>query len=167
MTELDRTRTITWQDPSGLPAAGATRGGLEFLRAIARGELPPPPILVTLRITGLAADEGRVEFACEPDESLFNPLGVVHGGVACALLDTAAACAGHSILPPGVAYTSIDLHVQYLRPVLPDGGPFRAIGRVVKPGRRIIVTAAEMLDARGALVATATSSLLVVQPQPA
>lgn len=165
MTEADRTRTITWHDPAELPTKGAELGGLAFLRAIAAGELPPPPIMVTLSITGLAADEGRVEFECRPDESLFNPLGTVHGGVACALLDTAVACAGHSTLPPGAAYTSIDLHVQYLRPVLPQAGPFRAVGRVVKPGRRVIAVAGEMTDASGALVATATSSLLVLAPR--
>ena len=165
MSGAARTRTISWEDPSFLPAAGAARGGLAFLRAIAAGELPPPPIMVTLRITGLTADEGRVEFECRPDESLFNPLGTVHGGVACALLDTAVACAGHTTLPPGVAYTSVDLHVQYLRPVLPEGGPFRAVGRVVKPGRRIIAVAGEMTDAAGRLVATATSSLLVLEPR--
>ena len=167
MTDDPRTRTVTWDDPADLPAAGARLGGFEFLSAMVRGELPPPPVLRTLRMRGLSVQPGRVEFECDPDESLYNPLGVVHGGVACALLDTAAACAGHSTLPPGTAYTSIDLHVQYLRPVLPAGGPFRAIGEVIKPGRRVISARADMLDAGGRLVATATSSLLVMEVRPA
>ena len=162
MGDESRTRTITWEDPAELPAAGLRMGGLQFLRAIADGELPPPPILRTLRIRSLAIEAGRVEFACDPDESLLNPLGVVHGGVACTLLDTVAACAGHSTLPAGVAYTSIDLQVQYLRAALPARGPFTAVGRVVRPGRRVIAVAAEMTDATGALLATATSSLLVL-----
>ena len=112
-----RTRTVRWEDPAALPAAAATMSGLEFLVAVAEGRIAPPPIMATLRIRALEADAGRVAFECDPDESLYNPLGTVHGGVACALLDTAAACAGHSTLAVGLGYTSIDLHVQYLRPV--------------------------------------------------
>lgn len=160
-----RTRTVTWEDPAALPAAAATMTGLEFLVAVAEGRLPPPPIMATLRIRAIEAQAGRVVFECDPDESLYNPLGTVHGGVACAVLDSAAACAGHTTLPVGIGYTSIDLHVQYLRPVLPAGGPYRATGTVVRAGRRVISVEATMTDRTGALVATATSSLLVLDPR--
>ena len=86
----------------------------------------------------------------------------MHGGYVCTVLDSAAACAGQTTLSAGSGYTSVDLEVRYLRPVLPGAGPFRAVGTVVKPGRRVIFTRAELLDSSGVLVATATSSLLVL-----
>ena len=75
-------------------------------------------------------------FTCTPDDSVYNPIGVVHGGVVCTLLDSAIGCAVHTTLAAGVGYTSIELKVSYLRPVH-AGMPLRARGWVVKPGRRV------------------------------
>ena len=108
-----------------------------------------------------ALEEGRVEFGCTLDESVYNPIGVVHGGLVCTLLDTVAGCAVHTTLPQGFAYTSIELKVNYLRAVHATSGPLTAIGRVVKPGRRVAFAEGEVLDAQGRTVATASSSLLV------
>jgi uncharacterized protein (TIGR00369 family) len=165
--DLQRTRTIDWTDPRPLAAALPAMSGLEFLQAIAAGDLPQPPIMSTMSCAAVLAEPGHVEFRCTPDDSHFNPLGTIHGGYACTVLDSAAACAGQTLLPTGSGYTSIDLHVAYLRPVLPQDGPFRAVGRVVKPGRRVIFTEAQLLDANGVVVATATSSLLVLPLPPA
>jgi len=158
---------VEWDDPAPLAAAIGTMSGLEFLQAIVRGDLPQPPIMGVMSSVAVLAEEGHVEFRCTPDGSHFNPLGTIHGGFACTVLDSAAACAGQTILPQGSGYTSIDLAVRYLRPVLPAGGPFTAVGRVVKPGRRVVFTEAELLDAAGTVVATATSSLLVLPLPPA
>jgi uncharacterized protein (TIGR00369 family) len=155
-------KVVEWEDPAPLAAAIGTMSGLEFLQAIVRGDLPQPPIMGVMESRAVLAEPGRVEFRCTPDGSHFNPLGTIHGGFACTMLDSAAACAGQTVLPPGSGYTSIDLEVRYLRPVLPGAGPFRAVGRVVKPGRRVVFTEAELLDAEGGVVATATSSLLVL-----
>jgi uncharacterized protein (TIGR00369 family) len=106
-------------------------------------------------------EEGLVEFGCTLDESVYNPIGVVHGGLVCTLLDTVAGCAVHTTLPKGMAYTSIELKVNYLRAVHASSGPLTAIGRVVKPGRRVAFAEGEILDAQGRTVATASSSLLV------
>jgi uncharacterized protein (TIGR00369 family) len=156
-----RTRTVTWHDPL-VTAAGALRlSGLETMQAIRDGLLPPPPIarLVQMDIVDLA--EGRVEFSCAVDESVYNPIGVVHGGLVCTLLDTVAGCAVHTTLPQGLAYTSIELKVNYLRAVHAASGPLTAIGTVVKPGRRVAFAEGEVRDAAGRTVATASSSLLV------
>lgn len=160
--DLQRSKTIEWTEPDALASALLSMSGLEFLRAIAAGELPQPPIMATMSCEAVLAEPGHVEFRCTPDGSHFNPIGTIHGGYACTVLDSAAACAGQTTLPAGSGYTSIDLQVQYLRAVLPQGGPFTAVGRVVKPGRRVIFTEAQLLDAKGAIVATATSSLLVM-----
>ncbi len=161
-----RSRTVTWHDPMITAAGALQRSGLATMEAIRDGVLPPPPIakLMQMGITALA--EGRVEFTCVVDESVYNPIGVVHGGLVCTLLDTVAGCAVHTTLPAGVGYTSIELKVNYLRAVHASSGTLTAIGRVIKPGRRVAFAEGEVLDAAGRSVATASSSLLVF-PLPA
>jgi uncharacterized protein (TIGR00369 family) len=156
-----RSRTVTWHDPMVTAAGGLQRSGLETMQAIRDGILPPPPIAMLMQMGVTTLEEGRVEFTCAVDESVYNPIGVVHGGLVCTLLDTVAGCAVHTTLPAGVGYTSIELKVNYLRAVHATSGPLTAIGRVIKPGRRVAFAEAEVLDAAGRSVATASSSLLV------
>jgi uncharacterized protein (TIGR00369 family) len=107
-------------------------------------------------------EPGRVVFECELDESVYNPIGMVHGGLAWTLADTVIGCAVHTTLEAGVAYTSIDLNVSYLRPVTLASSPVRATGLVTKPGRRVAFASAEIVDSAGKLVATATGSCLIM-----
>lgn len=155
------TRTIEFHEPAAAAARAATMSGLEFLGAIRDGALPPPPMAALMRFAIVEVSEGRVVFECVPDASQYNPLGVVHGGLVCTLADSAAGCAVHSTLAWGVSYTSIDLHVNYLRPVTDRSGPLVATGEVVRAGRRVAVARASVADARGREVATALSSCLV------
>jgi uncharacterized protein (TIGR00369 family) len=155
-------KTIVWYDPTILAATAPTMSGFEFLAAIRDGSLPAPPIAALFGFRPTEIERGRVVFECTPDESAYNPIGVVHGGLVCTLADTVAACAVHSTLDAGVAYTSIDLNVSYLRPVTRDSGLLIATGMVTKPGRRVAFSQAEIADASGKLVATATSSCLVM-----
>jgi uncharacterized protein (TIGR00369 family) len=107
-------------------------------------------------------DDGRVVFGCVPDHSHYNPIGMVHGGLVCTLADTVLGCSVHSLLEAGVAYTSIDLNVSYLRPVYADGSKLRAIGKVTRMGRRVAFATAEILDANDKIVATASGSVLIM-----
>ena len=159
---LDRTRTVTWDDPAPPLAASAGLSGLDYLRALVAGEYPAPPIARLLGFDIIEVSEGRAVFECAPGEYHYNPLGVVHGGLACTLLDTVVGCAAHSTLPEGVGYTSIDLQVSYLRPITATSGTLRAVGRVVKGGRRVIFAEGVIEDSSGRALATATSSLLVL-----
>jgi uncharacterized protein (TIGR00369 family) len=158
--------TVTWNDP--IPALDHLRAksGLDYLRGIVTGEVPPPPVAMLLGMNVTSVENGEVVFTLAPHPSHYNPLGVVHGGMLCTVLDTVAACAGHSTLEAGWGYTSIDLNVSYLRGVTLDSGVITFTGRVVKGGRRVIFTSAEGVDAAGNLVATATSSLLLIAPAP-
>lgn len=158
-----RTKTLEWEDPLELARAGRALAGIDFLRAMAAGELAAPPICVTMNMTLAQVEAGRVAFECVPDQSHYNPIGVVHGGLVCTLLDTVLGCAAHSTLEAGVGYTSIDISVDYLRPVTIDSAPLTAVGTVTKPGRRVIFATGEVRDVSGALVATARSSLLVLR----
>jgi len=155
-------KTVQWYDPKITAEAAARMAGLEFLRAIRDGLLPPPPIASLLGFAATELERGYVVFEGTPDESVYNPIGTVHGGLVCTMADTVAACAVHTTLEAGVGYTSIDLNVSYTRPVTRDSGRLRAIGTVVKPGRRVAFSRAEILDGAGKVVATATSSCLIM-----
>jgi uncharacterized protein (TIGR00369 family) len=157
-------KTVQWYDPKITAEAAARMAGLEFLRAIRDGLLPPPPIASLLGFAATELERGYVVFEGTPDESVYNPIGTVHGGLVCTMADTVAACAVHTTLEAGVGYTSIDLNVSYTRPVTRDSGRLRAIGTVVKPGRRVAFSRAEILDGAGKVVATATSSCLIMPP---
>jgi uncharacterized protein (TIGR00369 family) len=160
-----RSRTFDWADPAEALAQSRNAGtGLEALQAMIDGAIPPPPIARLMGFTLVEVSEGFALFECEPAEFHYNPIGAVHGGLACTLLDSALGCAGHTTLPAGVGYTSVDLNVRYLRPITHASGVLRATGRVIKPGRRVIFTEGELADAAGRVVATATSSLLVLAP---
>ena len=99
--------------------------------AIEDGTIAPPPIAALFGLQIREVEVGRVVFECEPDESAYNPIGLVHGGLVCTLADSAAGCAVQSTLEAGVAYTSIDINVTYLRPVTKDTGLIRATARTL------------------------------------
>jgi len=156
-----RSRLVEWRDPSIGAAAMPGLAGIDYLRQMIAGELPPPPIGELVGMDLVSVGEGTATFTCLPNESHYNPIGMVHGGLVCTLLDSAAGCAVQTTLPAGVGYTSIELKVSYLRPLRHDSGLITCTGTVVKPGRRVAFAEATVTDASGALIATATSSLLV------
>ena len=156
-----RTKTVSWYDPMVGAAAMAGMTGRAYLQAMLDGELPPPPISGLMAFSAVSVGDGEVEFACTPDESAYNPIGLVHGGLVCTLLDSVVGCAVHSTLPAGTGYTSLEIKVSYLRPVRQGEGDLRAIGRVTKPGRRAAFAEGEVRDGAGKLVATASSTCLV------
>jgi uncharacterized protein (TIGR00369 family) len=112
-------------------------------------------------MTAVSVNPGDVVFGCLPDESVYNPIGVVHGGLVCTLLDTVAGCAVHSTLPADVGYTSVEIKISYLRPVR-AGVELIAHGWVTKPGRRVAFAEADVRDPSGTLLATASSTCLVM-----
>ncbi|WAJ44997.1 PaaI family thioesterase [Mycobacterium sp. Aquia_216] len=158
-----QSRLITWRDPMTTQATVASMSGLSYWQAVADGHLPPPPIGELVQMRVVAVENGRITFSCTPDASMYNPLGMVHGGAVCTLLDTVAACALHTTLPQGVAYTSVEIKVNYLKAVTVDSGPLTAVGSVIKAGSRIGFAEGQVTDAAGKLVATASTTLLVFE----
>ena len=157
-----RSRTVSWHDPLAAAAAGRQLSGLEHIRAVLEGTLPPAPIAELFGFRIVAADVGEVTFTCTPDESAYNPIGTVHGGLVCTLLDSVLGCAVQTTLPQGTGYTSIEIKVNYLRAVHGDGGELTAHGWVTKPGRRVAFVDGDVRDAAGKVVATATGSCLII-----
>ena len=163
---MGRSRTYEWEDPA-LSAAAVGKGtGLEFLREIVAGRLPGPPIGATVDFSLDEVEHGRAVFSLVPGEEHYNPIGSVHGGIYATLLDSAAGCAVQSTLPQGMAYTSLDLTVKFLRPITLDTGRVRAVGRVVSSGRRTALAEAQLLDGTDRLLAHATSTCMLF-PLPA
>ena len=161
--ETSRSRTLTWQDPVPTAAAGATMTGLEYMSAIVTGEMPPPPIAVTMRLRPIELEEGRVVFEGEPGEEHYNPIGVVHGGYAATLLDSALGCAVHTTLPAGVGYTSLGLEAKYVRPISRDTGRVLCEAKVLYRGRRQATSEATLKAAEsGKLLAHGTATCMIL-----
>lgn len=159
--EQTRRRILTWEDPHVGAAQIPSMSGLEYIRSMIDGRVPPPPIAELMRMTITDAEVGRVVFVCRPDESHYNPIGAVHGGLVCTLLDSAVGCAVQTTLPQGMGYTSVEIKVNYLRPVHAAIGEITCVGTVTKPGSRIAFAEGVVTDADGTLLATASSTLLV------
>jgi uncharacterized protein (TIGR00369 family) len=158
-----RTRVVTWADPTATAAAALGRTGLEFIQALAAGEVPPPPIMSTIGARLDSVAPGEVVFTLEPAEYHYNPIGSVHGGVYATLLDSATGCAVHTMLPADVGYTTLDLAVKFLGPMRVDTGTVTCTGKVVHLGSRTALAEARIESAAGRLLATATSSCLIIR----
>jgi len=161
--ETSRERTLVWQDPVPTAAAGATMSGIGYMQAIVAGELPPPPIAVTLRMGPIEVEEGRAVFSGEPGEEHYNPIGVVHGGYAATLLDSALGCAVHTTLPVGVAYTSLGLEAKYVRPITRDTGRVLCEANVLYRGRKQATSEANLTAAdTGKLLAHGVATCMIL-----
>jgi uncharacterized protein (TIGR00369 family) len=161
--ETTRTRRLTWQDPVPTAGAGAEMAGLDYMNAIVAGELPPPPIAVTMRMAPIEVSEGHAVFEGHPGEEHYNPIGVVHGGYASTLLDSALGCSVHTTLAQGEAYTTLTLEVKMLRPITRDTGRVIAESNVVHRGRRQATADAKLTSAEtGKVLATGTGTHMIL-----
>ena len=159
----ERTLTVTWQDPAELAERGRSSAGIDFLRAIRDGDLPPPPISVLLGFRLAEVDEGRAVFAAVPGEQHYNPIGVVHAGLAATMLDSAMGVAVHSTLPLGSGYTTLETKFNLVRPIDAATGEIRAEGTIVHRGGRVATADGRVTRASdGKLLAHGTSTCLIL-----
>jgi uncharacterized protein (TIGR00369 family) len=158
-----RTRTFTWNDPAACREAVRSMSGLDYLRASIEGKVPLPPISDFVDFQLRAVEPGRVMFELVPAEYHYNPLGVVHGGIISTILDSAAACAIQSRLPAGVGHTSIEIKVNFIRPVTVNTGLMVCKGRVINVGSRIATAEARLADKGGKLYAHAVTTCLIIE----
>lgn len=156
-----RERHYTWQDPQLIAQEMLRHPPIEVFRRMAAGEIPPPPIGVTLDFNIVEVELGRVVFGGVPQEYVFNPIGSVHGGYFATLLDSAMACAVHSTLAQGMGYTTVELSVNFIRPITLETGPIRCIGEVVHGGRRLATAEGRIVDANDKLYAHGTTTCMV------
>ena len=165
MTQTDskHTRTFSWEDPRPLAEAGRNLSGLEFLQKIVAGELSPPPMAALMNFDLAELQEGQATFSVKPAEYHYNPIGVVHGGLAMTLLDSAMGCAVHSTLPAGAMYTTLETKVNFVRALTVETGRVRCEAKVIHVGGRTATAEGRVLDEAGKLYAHGTTTCLILR----
>lgn len=160
-TTATRSRTHHWAPPTSHQDA-THRSGLELLHLILEGRLPPPPIGGTLGFRLVDVAPGRAVFEGDPGEHLLNPMGTVHGGFMATLLDSALGSAVMAALPPGRAYSTVQLGVNLVHPVFSPTPTLRCEGTVIHVGRTTATAEARVVGAAdGKLYAHGTTTCAV------
>jgi uncharacterized protein (TIGR00369 family) len=152
----------TQTDPDALAARGRQLPGIEYVRQIFSGQLPPPPIAELIGFRGVEFGPGRAVFEMTPGPEHYNPIGTVHGGIALTLLDSAMGCAVHTTLDAGVAYTTLEVKANLVRPISAETGLIRCEGLVVHGGSRVATAEGRLVDAAGKLLAHGTTTCLIL-----
>lgn len=158
-----RRRTFSWADPVAMAAARRGRDGLGFFRALAAGELPQPPLYQALGFRIVGADPGTTRFAGDIGEHLYNSFGIVHGGYAATLIDSAAGSAVQTEMPPGTATATIRLRVEFLRPITEAVGAVSCVSRLVHAGEHVAFSEAAVTDGGGRVYARGRGSFAVTR----
>ena len=136
-----------------------------MFRAIVAGEADPPPVAQLIGFEMTHVDPGRVVFELEAGPQHASPLGTMHGGVLCDLVDAAMGCAHASLLEEGETFTTLELKINFMKPV--REGHLVADGRVIKAGRTIGLVEGRITDETGSLVAFATSTCMTLRGEAA
>ena len=137
--------------------------GLEFFRQMIAGTIPPPPMVSLLGLRMVEAEKGRVVFAGTAGESFYNGLGVAHGGFAATLLDSALGCAINTMMPAGRSFTTLELKINYTRPLRRETGEVRCEAKVIHVGSRVGTAEARVVDANGKVFAHGTTTCILVE----
>jgi uncharacterized protein (TIGR00369 family) len=147
-----------------MPLAEQARSlsGIDFLRSLRDGRLPPPPIAELLGMRLTQVEPGMAVFEIAPGEQHYNPIGVVHGGLAMTLLDSAMGCAVQSQLAAGSAYTTLEAKTNLVRAITSSTGKLRATGRLLHMGKRLATAEGRLEDASGKLYAHATTTCMIL-----
>jgi len=154
---LDDTTTASYLD------LRRSMSGLEFFRRMLAGELPLPPMVALLGLRMTEVDTGRVVFSGKVSEEFYNGLGVAHGGYAATLLDSALGCAINSVMPAGRLFTTLELKINYTRPLRSEAGELRCEARVVHAGARTATSEGRITDADGKLYAHGTTTCILIE----
>jgi len=163
LADMDRLRARTREPGLANPDRAAQLSGLALLQAMIAGEVPDPPITRTLDYYLLEAERGRAVFQGLPKFGHYNPIGTVHGGWHATLLDSAMACAVHTLVEAGSGYTTLEFKIHCVRPLTDRTGPVRAEGKVVAAGRRTATAEGRLVDAEGRLYSHGTTTCMFLE----
>lgn len=161
------TATIEWQDQGPLFATQASATGLSYLRGLISGDVVAPPVAQALGITVVKADTGNVQFTMPVKSFFTNHLGLLAGGILSTLIDSALGCAILSAIPEDKDIVTLDLNVDFLRPVHEASGRVTVDAEVVHLGRNRGLARCQVVDSDGKLCAVGKSSCLVRSKTPA
>ena len=159
----ERIRTITWDDPKTSARDAQSISGLDYLCSIKMGEISPPPIarLVGYKISEI--ERGHAVFELEPGEYHFNPFATVHGGIASTLLDTTMTAAVLSTLSKGFSCSTLEIKVNFIRPIIIKTGKVTCEAGIIHLGSRIATAKGKIMDSQGKLHAHGISTCMIFQ----
>jgi uncharacterized protein (TIGR00369 family) len=160
-----QTHTFAWRDHALTMAAARELSGRDYLEGMRRGDFPSPPFVSALGFTLEEIGDGSVVFSFEPQTFMLNGLGVLHGGIAAGVFDTAVGCAALTVVPRDKVAITMDLSVRFFKPLTMDSGRARCEGSVLNAGRTTVSAEGRLFDASGRLCGHATSTLALVRPQ--
>jgi uncharacterized protein (TIGR00369 family) len=149
---------------AALVARRRAMGGLAFFKHMLEGQMPQAPMTKLLKMKLLEVEEGRVVFGARPARAHYNGMGVVHGGFAATLLDSALGCSINSMAPPGKIFTTLELKINYTRPLTQEVGAVRCEAHVVHLGSRTATAEGRIVDANGKLYAHGSTTCIVIDP---
>lgn len=159
---MNRSLTVTWEDPLAAFEQGKKLTPIDYLRAIRDGRIAAPPIAKLLGMDLVEVEEGKAVFQLTPAEQHYNPIGAVHGGIAFTMLDSAMGCTVQTLLPPGKGYTTLEIKANLVRAITLKTGPIRATARIVHMGKQTATAEGKIEDAAGKLYAHGTTTCLIL-----
>src|SRR5258708_25517177 len=158
------TRTINEEAPSEKAEARRAMSGLEYMRKMMTGELPPSGMVQLLGLKLVEVSEGRAVFTVQPDERHYNGLGIAHGGLAATLLDSALGCAINAMMPAGKIFTTLEMKIHYVHPVTQERGELPCEANVIHAGGRVATAEGKITDEDGKLYAHGTATFMLFRP---
>jgi uncharacterized protein (TIGR00369 family) len=147
------------------PATRSSEDGLTFLLGMLNGQRPHPPICRTLGFHLAEVSEGQAVFEGMPRIEHYNPIGTVHAGFAATLLDSALACAIWSTVGREEAWTTLEIKLNFVRPMTHETGTVRADAKVLHRGATMATSQADLKDLRGHLIAHGTTTCMIIPPK--
>jgi uncharacterized protein (TIGR00369 family) len=158
------TRTVNEELPPGRAETRRIMSGIEYMRKIMTGELPPSGMVQLLNLKLVEVSEGRAVFTVQPDERHYNGLGIAHGGLAATLLDSALGCAINAMMPAGKVFTTLEMKINYVRPLTRESGEVRCEANVIHAGGRVATAEGRIMDKDGKLYAHGTATCMLFRP---
>lgn len=158
------TQRVDEQSAPDRSEARRIMSGLEYMRRMMTGELPPSGMVQLLNLKLVEVSEGRAVFTVQPDERHYNGLGIAHGGLAAALLDSALGCAINAMMPAGKIFTTLEMKINYVRPIMRERGVVRCEANVIHAGGRVATAEGRIMDEDGKLYAHGTATCILFRP---
>jgi len=159
---MTRSLNVTWEDPLAAFDAGKNLAGIDYMKEMIAGRIPGPPIMHLMGFRLVEVGDGLAVFECEPGEQHYNPIGVVHGGLAMTLLDSAMGCSVHTRLPANVGYTTLEAKVNMVRAITAKTGAIRTTGKVIHFGSKTATAEGRIEDSQGKLYAHGTTTCIIL-----
>lgn len=155
------TESINKEEMDRRTVARRALSGLDYMRMLASGELEPFGMAALMGFRLVEVNEGHAVFAIQPDERHYNGLGIAHGGLAATVLDSATGCAINTMMPAGRVFTTLEMKINYVRPLRRETGEVLCEAHVIHVGSRIATAEGRIVDRQGKLYAHGTATCML------